>query len=93
MPSHAEAVDDISGLAQYNIDKVLETAERIVELCADPMSFEAILQRIFSEYSLTMSFEQYVLIGSTVRSYLAYLKDTGKLGVRFENNMMLWEKA
>lgn len=93
VPSHAEAVDDISGLAQYNIDKVLETAERIVELCADPMSFEAILQRIFSEYSLTMSFEQYVLIGSTVRSYLAYLKDTGKLGVRFENNMMLWEKA
>ena len=39
-----------------------------------------------------MTFEQYVLIGSTVRSYLAWLKDGGRLGIKFEDNMMLWEK-
>ena len=38
-----------------------------------------------------MTFEQYVLVGSTVRSYLAWLKDTGKLNARFENNLLLWE--
>ena len=39
-----------------------------------------------------MTFEQYVLVGSTVRSYLAWLKDTGRLNARFENNMLLWQR-
>ena len=37
-----------------------------------------------------MSFEQYVLVGSTVRSYLAWLKDTGRLEAFFEDNQLLW---
>ena len=80
-------------LVAVNIDKVLEVADRITELCAEPINFEAILQKLFAEYSLTMTFEQYVLIGSTVRSYLAWLKDSGRIAVRFENNMMLWERV
>ena len=54
--------------------------------------FESILQQLFTEYDLTMNFEQYVLVGSTVCSYLAWLKDTERVNVRFENNMMLWKK-
>lgn len=92
IPAHAEAMTDISGLAQYNIDKVHEIAEKIMEICAEPLCFESILQRLFAEYSLTMNFEQYVLVGSTVRSYLAWLKDAGRLNIRFENNMLLWEQ-
>lgn len=93
VPSHAEATEDIVPLAQYNIDKVLEVADRIVDICAAPLCFEQILQQVFAAYGLTMNFEQYVLIGSTVRSYLAWLKDTGRLSVSFENNMLLWTRA
>ena len=92
VPSHAAATEDISDLAQYNIDKVNEIAEKIVDLCSEPTCFEIILQKLFTEYSLNMSFEQYVLVGSTVRSYLAWLKDTGRLNVEFENNMLLWKR-
>lgn len=46
--------------------------------------------RLFSDYGLTMNFEQYVLVGSTVRSYLSWLKDDGKLSAAFEDNMLLW---
>ena len=92
VPAHAAAEKNIAELAQYNIDKVLEVADRIAELCAAPINFEAILQQLFAEYGLTMTFEQYVLVGSTVRSYLAWLKDQGRLAVKFENNMMLWER-
>jgi len=92
VPSHAEAAEDITELAQYNIDTVKEIADKIVSICAEPICFEAILKKLFAEYSLTMTFEQYVLIGSTVRSYLAWLKDGGRLGIKFEDNMMLWEK-
>lgn len=92
VPAHAEAAEDITELAQYNIDKVNEIADKIVSLCKEPLGFEVILQRLFTEYGLVMNFEQYVLVGSTVRSYLAWLKDTGRLNVVFEKNLLLWEK-
>ena len=92
VPAHAAACEEIAPLAQFNIDKVHEIAERITELCREPLCFEAILQKLFDHYALTMSFEQYVLVGSTVRSYLAWLKDTGRLNVLFENNLLLWQR-
>ena len=92
VPAHAEATEDISALAQYNIDKVQEIADRITDLCREPLCFERILQKLFADYRLTMNFEQYVLVGSTVRSYLAWLKDTGRLHVLFENNLLLWQQ-
>lgn len=92
VPAHAEASSDVTELAQYNIDKVYEIAEDIVRICAEPICFEDILKRLFDEYSLTMDFEQYVLVGSTVRSYLSWLKDTGRISAVFEDNMLLWER-
>ena len=62
-------------------------------LCAEPRCFEEILRRVFEDYGLAMSFEQYVLVGSTVRSYLSWLKDGGKLRAGFENGLLLWEKV
>ena len=91
VPAHAASCEDVSELAQYNIDTVREIAERIASICAEPQSFEAILKRLFDEYSLELSFEQYALVGSTVRSYLAYLLDGGRLCVKCEDNMLLWE--
>ena len=90
VPAHAEAAEDVSELAQYNMDKVRETADRIVDLCQEPLGFEAILQTLFTDYGLTMNFEQYVLVGSTVRSYLSWLKDGGRLEALFEDNRLLW---
>lgn len=92
VPSHAEQTEDITELAQYNIDTVMEIAEKIVEICQEPICFEKILQKLFAAYELKMNFEQYVLVGSTVRSYLTWLKETGKLEVVFEDNMLLWKK-
>ena len=90
VPAHAEAAEDMSALAQYNIDKVLETADRIAALCREPLCFEEVLRRLFADYGLTMSFEQYVLVGSTVRSYLSWMKDGGRLEALFEDNRLLW---
>ncbi|MCU6736401.1 MBL fold metallo-hydrolase [Diplocloster agilis] len=92
IPAHAAATVNISELAQYNIDKVYQIAEKMIDICSEPLCFEIILQRLFADYALTMNFEQYVLVGSTVRSYLAWLKDTGRLDVEFENNMLLWKR-
>ena len=93
VPAHAAATEEIAPLAQENIRKVWEIADHILELCGTPAGFETILQKLFQRYQLTMNFEQYVLVGSTVRSYLSWLKDTGKLNAGFEDNQLLWERA
>ena len=93
VPAHAGTAENIASLAQYNIDKVLEIADRITNICQEPLCFETILQRLFTNYGLTMNFEQYVLVGSTVRSYLAWLKDNGRVNSLFENNMLLWQRT
>ena len=93
VPAHAEACEDVSELAQYNIDTVNEIAGRIKSICTQPVNFEALLKRLFDEYALELSFEQYALVGSTVKSYLAWLMDKGQLKATCENNMLLWETA
>ncbi len=64
-----------------------------MELCREPLCFEEILRRLFADYALTMTAEQYALVGSTVRSYLAWLKDTGRLMFFIEDNRLLWRQA
>ena len=91
IPSHAQATEDIAPLAHLNIDKVHEIADRILAICSESIPFEQILKKMFDSYRLTLTFEQYALVGSTIRSYLTWLKAEGKLDVVFEENMMVWK--
>ena len=93
VPSHAEASSSVRELVQANRSAVLSVAEKIQALLETPCTFEVLLQQIFRDYGLTMNFEQYVLIGSTVRSYLSWLKDQGKITAVFENNLLLWSRC
>lgn len=93
VPAHAEASENIADLARYNIDKVLEVAKKILALCPEPRCFEEILQGLFAAFAMKMDFQQYVLVGSTLRSYLAWLKDAGRVQVAFADNRMLWQRV
>lgn len=93
VPAHADATEDIAPLAQYNIDKVNETAGHILDFCAAPHTFEEVLQHLFSSYDLAMTFEQYALVGSTVRNYLSWLLDSERLSATFTDNRLLWQRV
>lgn len=93
VPAHAEATDNIAPLAQYNIDKVNEIAGHILDFCAAPHTFEEVLQHLFTSYDLAMTFEQYALVGSTVRNYLSWLLDSERLSATFTNNRLLWQRV
>ena len=93
VPAHAKPTEDIQELVQYNISKVYENAEFLIAVCEKPMNFEIILQQVFTQYNLVMNYEQYALLGSTIRSYLSWLKNSGKLVTKFADNMLLWKKV
>lgn len=92
IPAHAEPTDDIAPLAQINIDAVLRTAEMILDICAEPVTFDELLGRLFDRLGLSLSLQQYALVGSTVKSYLTYLTDLGKVAPVCENNRLLWQR-
>lgn len=93
VPSHAPAAADVSELAWYNIRAVQDAATRIEGLCSQPVSFDVLLQAVFREFGLTMNAQQYALIGSTLRSYLSWLRKQGRVDFRFEDYMMIWQTA
>lgn len=92
IPTHCEASEDISKLIEINKNKVQEIIEKIYNECKEEKTFENILKNIFDEYKLTMNVNQYVLIGSTIKSYLSYLCDNNKLKYEFKNNKMVWKQ-
>lgn len=92
IPSHCEATNNISSLIEFNRNKVQEIIDKIYNACEKEMSFEEILKYIFDEYNLTMNANQYVLVGSTIKSYLSYLLDENKLRYEFKDNKMLWKQ-
>lgn len=93
VPAHAAATEDIAPLAQYNRDQVYAVAEDLLDLLAEPLVFEEVLRRLFQRYHLTMDFQQYVLVGSTVKSYLTWLLDGGRVTAAFDDCRLLWRKA
>lgn len=92
IPSHADPCKDISDLAVINRDKVFEIEKIIVELCSKPITIDEVISGVFRHYGLTMSIEQYVLVGSTIRSYLSWMKDRDILEYLTDEANLLWKK-
>lgn len=93
VPAHAEVTEDIAPLARYNREVVEEIGDCITELCGQPVTWEELLKALFARYGMSMTFEQYALVGATVRSYLTWLKETGRVTPEFAENRMLWRRA
>lgn len=91
IPAHAEPTTDLSPLIRANIDHVHSLAENICALCAaSPHSVEDIVCDLYTAWQLPLSFEQHALASSTIRSYLAYLAEQGRLAPACINNRLYW---
>ena len=91
IPSHCELSENIKDLIKLNRDKIKEILNNILEMCLTEKTFEEILKNIFDSYNLIMNTNQFVLVGSTVRSYLSYLYDEEKIKFEFKDNKMYWK--
>ena len=89
--SHCEATDNVLPIINANRDKINEICNTICSLCGEEIIFEELLQKVFDTYGLTMNTNQYVLIGSTIKSYLSYLNEEGRIYFEFKNNKMYWK--
>ncbi len=93
IPSHTETTENIATLADVNRKKVYEIMELLLSFCQTPSTAEELLTKVFDHYQLVMDASQYVLVGSTIRSYLSYLVDEKKLMIEIINNRFLFHTA
>lgn len=91
VPSHTPVVDSMEELVKLNRDKVMEIKSVIMKVCEEPQTFEDILAQVFRHYELVMDFSQNVLVGSTVRSYLSWMKDEGQMTADIVDYKVYWK--
>ena len=90
VPSHFEPANNILPTIELNSNKINEICNKICDICKEKITFDDILKNVLDFYELKMNTNQYVLVGSTVRSYLSYLYGEGRLKYEFCDNKMYW---
>ena len=88
IPSHVEATNDIKNLIEINRNKINEIINKLLSICKVGKTLENILEEIFVHYKLLLNETQYVLIESTIKSYLSYLIDENKIEYYFNENKL-----
>ena len=93
-------------LSQYTIDALInyylslekgefktinEIVNYLLNICKVEKTLEDILKEVFDYYKLTINETQYVLISSTIKSYLSYLIDEEKMEYYFNSNKMYFK--
>ncbi|HIU33964.1 MAG TPA: MBL fold metallo-hydrolase [Candidatus Pullichristensenella excrementigallinarum] len=92
VPAHPRAVEDVRELCEINRESILQIAERIWELLAQPKPLDQLLREVFLSYGMEMNLSQQALIGATVRSYLTYLEGEGRIVPEIVENCLVWKQ-
>ena len=91
VPSHAEPYQDIAPLVQMNRAKTMDILGILKSSAEGGKSWDDLLKAVFDHYGLTLDMSQYVLSGSTIRSYLSYLCDNGEMACVIEDNRLVYK--
>ncbi len=91
VPSHGVPVRSITEMADVNIAKIMEIAEQIRDICRVPKTAEELLELLCSRYGLELNGNQYVLLLSTIRAYLAYMLEEKIVEIIYNKGRMEWK--
>lgn len=88
IPSHAAPTQNIAPLVEVNRAKLFEIAGVLLEACTAPATPDDLLAGLCARYNIELNPAQYVLVGSTVRSYLTWLHECKEVAIGFEGGRM-----
>ncbi len=92
IPSHGEFItDDLSEVIELNKIAVYSVEKTILNILkTGKASFEQILKGVTDYHDIKMAFAQHVLIGCTLKSYLAVMCDKGEITCKVEENILYY---
>ena len=90
VPSHSEATTNIKPVVEFNKNKILEIQNVLLDFLKEEHNCTECTQHIFNHYNLRISYNKYMLILSTVRSYLSYLSNSKRIKNYFKDNRLVF---
>lgn len=92
IPSHGECIKkNLTETIEMNRLAILETKEMLLNLISKGRkTSEELLKAVADMNDMKLGFGNFVLVGSTLRSYLALLHDMKLIKVIIENNQFFW---
>jgi glyoxylase-like metal-dependent hydrolase (beta-lactamase superfamily II) len=91
--SHGDPQTDIGAMAEVNLALVDEVEAFLLETLERELTDEEAVKAVCDHYQITLDYGQYALVGTTVRSFLAYLYNASKLSYEFRENRLYWKRA
>lgn len=95
VPSHGELCTEINSMVEMNEIAILSTESSILHSLDNEkkLPFAEILKSVADMNGIKLRTPQYLLIGSTIRSYLCYLYEQNKIDCAMYENRLLWFKT
>ena len=90
VPSHSEVTTNIKPVVEFNRNKINEIINVLLEFLKEEHNCTECASHIFDYYNLRISYNKYMLILSTVRSYLSYLSNNKRIKNYFKDNRLVF---
>ncbi|HBG4644567.1 MBL fold metallo-hydrolase [Clostridioides difficile] len=89
VPSHSVKTTDIKSLININKKKMEEIIDNIKKVCYEPVMIDEVIEKMCDLYNVKLDANQYVLVGSTIRSYITYLYENNMVEYIFDGGKMM----
>ena len=94
IPGHGEPTSQIEETVELNKIAIISNEQCILEaLKHKNQTQEDILKYVADKNEINLHIAQYMLIGCTIKAYLTFLYNEGKISYHIKENKMYWCKA
>ena len=91
VPSHVDVSKDLNELVDYNLYKMEEIENYLLQILEEPLGYDDIFKLVFDYYNIKLGYNKYLLMSSTIRSYLSYLAHLKKITPSFLDNKLVFK--
>jgi len=90
VPAHSEVTTNIKPVVEFNRNNCYNIINILLDFLHEEHNCVECATYIFDHFDLKISYNKYMLILSTVRSYLSYLSNQKRIRNYFKNNRLLF---
>lgn len=90
VPAHSDVTMDIKDVVKVNRNQINMIIDIILTFLEIEHTAEELTAYIFEYYDLKITYNKYMLISTTMRSYLSYLSNNGRIKNYFKDNKLVF---
>ena len=90
VPSHSEVTTNIKPVVEFNRNNVNKIIDILLDYLKEEHNCTECCSYIFSYFDLKITYNKYMIILSTIRSYLSYLSNSKRIRNYFKDNRIVF---